>query len=301
MAAAAERRLDFGADVTRYAVGLPDIREYADPRLLVDLAAEAEAAGWDGLFVWDHLAPPDTDPISTPVTDPWVAIAAIAARTDRLRLGVMVVALARRRPWQVAREAVGVDHLSGGRFALGAGLGSADRSEFAAFGEDPDRRVRADRLDEALEIIDGLWTGDRYRFDGRHHQVDGAQFRPTPLQAPRIPIWIAGRWPARRPFRRAARWDGVFPTFEGVGHAEMPTPERFREAVRYTLDHRDGDRPFEVALEGQTEGRDPAADAAVVARFVENGLTWWVEKLGWFRGTVDEVRERIRRGPPRPA
>jgi alkanesulfonate monooxygenase SsuD/methylene tetrahydromethanopterin reductase-like flavin-dependent oxidoreductase (luciferase family) len=285
--------------VTRFAVGLPNIREYADPRLLVDLAAEAEAAEWDGLFLWDHLAAPDSESLPTPVTDPWVAMSAIAARTERLRVGIMVVALARRRPWKVAREAVSLDHLSGGRFALGVGLGSGDHSEFEAFGEDPDRRVRADRLDEGLEILAGLETGDPFRFDGRHHRVLEAQFLPTPVQRPRIPIWVAGRWPARRPFRRAARWDGVFPTFEDVGHAEMPTPERFRDAIRYTLDHRGDDRPFDVALEGQTEGRDPSVDAAVVDRFVEHGLTWWVEKLGWFRGTVGDVRNRIERGPPR--
>jgi alkanesulfonate monooxygenase SsuD/methylene tetrahydromethanopterin reductase-like flavin-dependent oxidoreductase (luciferase family) len=284
--------------VTRYAVGLPDIREYADPRLLVELAGEAEGAGWDGLFLWDHLAAPDSEPLATPVADPWVAIAAIASRTERLRLGIMVVVLARRRPWKVAREAATMDHLCGGRFALGAGLGSAERAEFEAFAEDADRRARADRLDEGLEIIDGLWSGAPYRFEGAHYRVGEAEFVPRPVQRPRIPIWIAGRWPARRPFRRAARWDGVFPTFEGVGHAEMPAPERFRDAVRYTLSRRDGDGPFDVVLEGQTGGRDRRADAAVVERFVEHGLTWWVEKLGWFRGTVDEVRDRIRRGPP---
>jgi alkanesulfonate monooxygenase SsuD/methylene tetrahydromethanopterin reductase-like flavin-dependent oxidoreductase (luciferase family) len=284
--------------VTRYAVGLPNIREYADPLLLVELAEASEAAGWDGLFVWDHLAAPDSEPPSSPVTDPWVAIAAIAARTRRLRLGVMVVALARRRPWKVAREAVGVDRLSGGRFALGVGLGSGHRSEFEAFGEDPDRSVRADRLDEGLEIVAGLWSGEPYSFAGRHHEVREAQFLPTPLQRPRIPVWIAGTWPARRPFRRAARWDGVFPTFAGVGHAEMPAPGEFGDAVRYTLEHRRSEAPFDVVLEGQTDGRDPATDAAVVDRFVEHGLTWWVEKLGWFRGTVADVRARIGRGPP---
>jgi alkanesulfonate monooxygenase SsuD/methylene tetrahydromethanopterin reductase-like flavin-dependent oxidoreductase (luciferase family) len=284
---------------TRFAVGLPNIREYADPRLLADLAGEAEAASWDGLFLWDHLAAPDSEPLATPVTDPWVAMAAIAAGTDRLRLGIMVVALARRRPWMVAREAVSLDRLSGGRFGLGAGLGSGDYSEFEAFAEDPDPRVRADRLDEALEIVAGLWTGEPFRFDGRYHRVVEAEFLPKPVQRPRIPIWIAGRWPARRPPRRAARWDGVFPTFAGVGHAEMPAPEDFRDAVRYTLEHRADPSRFDVVLEGQTEGRERRADAAVVDRFVEHGLTWWVEKLGWFRGTVDDVRGRIERGPPR--
>jgi Luciferase-like monooxygenase len=280
----------------RFAVGLPNLQEYADPRLLVDLAREAEAASWDGVFVWDHIAA--REPPSAPATDATVAVAAIAVATERVALGIMVVPLARRRPWKVAREAVSLDHLSGGRFHLGVGLGSGAYAEFEALGEDPDPRVRADRLDEALEILAGLWRGEPYSFQGAYHHVVEAQFVPTAVQRPRVPVWVAGRWPNRRPFRRAARWDGVFPTFEGVGHADMPTPETFGEAVEYTCGHRADDGAFEVILEGQTEGRDPASDADVVDRFAERGLTWWVEKLGWFRGSVQDTRERIRRGPP---
>jgi alkanesulfonate monooxygenase SsuD/methylene tetrahydromethanopterin reductase-like flavin-dependent oxidoreductase (luciferase family) len=279
------------------AVGLPNLREYADPRLVTELAREAEAAGWDGVFVWDHIAA--REQLSAPATDPTVAVASIAAATERVALGIMVVPLARRRPWKVAREAVSLDLLSNGRFHLGVGLGSGAYAEFEALGEDPDPRVRADRLDEALEMLEGLWTGEPYSFEGRYHHVPEAHFLPRALQRPRIPIWVAGRWPNRRPFRRAARWDGVFPTFEGVGHAEMPSPELFGEAVDYTREHRSAGGPFEVVLEGQTEGRARAADVALVDRYAERGLTWWVEKLGWFRGSIDDVRDRIRRGPPR--
>jgi alkanesulfonate monooxygenase SsuD/methylene tetrahydromethanopterin reductase-like flavin-dependent oxidoreductase (luciferase family) len=280
----------------RCAVGLPNLREYADPRLLTELARDAEAAGWDGVFVWDHIAA--REPLSAPATDSTVAVAAIAGATERVALGIMVVALARRRPWKVAREAVSLDLLSGGRFHLGVGLGSGTYSEFEALGEDPDARVRADRLDEGLEIIDGLWTGEPFRFEGTYHRVPEAHFLPRALQRPRIPVWVAGRWPNRRPFRRAARWDGVFPTFEGIGHAEMPSPDTFGQAVDYTREHRSSQAPFEVVLEGQTNGRDRARDADLVARYADRGLTWWVEKLGWFRGSVDDVRDRIRSGPP---
>jgi alkanesulfonate monooxygenase SsuD/methylene tetrahydromethanopterin reductase-like flavin-dependent oxidoreductase (luciferase family) len=284
--------------VLSYAVGLPNVREYADPRLLVELAAEAEAAGWDGVFVWDHIAR-EEDP-SVPATDPWIAVAGMAVRTQRIRLGIMVTPLARRRPWKVAREAVALDGLSGGRFSLGVGLGGGPRAEFAAFGEDPDPKVRAELLDEGLAILDGLWSGEPLRFEGKHHRVSGAHFTPRAVQEPRLPIWVAGRWPNRRPFRRAARWDGVFPLFEGVAAGEMATPERLAEAVAYTRGQRPDDgAPFDVALECVSAGEDRAVDAALSAAYAHAGLTWWVEALGWFRGPLEAMRQRIRRGPPR--
>jgi alkanesulfonate monooxygenase SsuD/methylene tetrahydromethanopterin reductase-like flavin-dependent oxidoreductase (luciferase family) len=284
--------------VLSYAVGLPNVREYADPRVLLELAAEAEAAGWDGAFLWDHIAR-EEDP-SVPATDPWIAVAAIAARTQRIRLGIMVTPLARRRPWKVAREAVAVDALCGGRFTLGVGLGGGAQAEFATFGESPDPKVRAELLDEGLAILDGLWSGEPFAFEGTHHRVSGAHFTPRSAQEPRIPIWVAGRWPNRRPFRRAARWDGLFPLFDGVGAGEMATPEQLAEAVSYTRDHReDTDGAFDVALECVSAGEDREADAALAATYADAGLTWWIEALGWFRGPLEATRERVRRGPPR--
>jgi alkanesulfonate monooxygenase SsuD/methylene tetrahydromethanopterin reductase-like flavin-dependent oxidoreductase (luciferase family) len=276
-------------------VGLPNVREYADPRLLAEFAAEAEAAGWDGVFVWDHIAR-EEDP-SVPATDPWIALAAMAVGTQRVRLGIMVTPLARRRPWKVAREAVALDALSGGRFTLGVGLGGGAQAEFAAFGESPDPRVRAELLDEGLAILDGLWSGEPFEFEGAHHRVTGAQFTPRPVQKPRVPVWVAGRWPNRRPFRRAAGWDGVFPVFEGVASGQMATPEQLAEVVSYTRGHRADDAAaFDVALECISTGED---DAALAATYSDSGLTWWVEALGWFRGPLEAMRERVRRGPPR--
>jgi alkanesulfonate monooxygenase SsuD/methylene tetrahydromethanopterin reductase-like flavin-dependent oxidoreductase (luciferase family) len=284
--------------VPSFAIGLPNVREYADPRLLVDLAGDAEAAGWDGVFLWDHIAR-EEDP-SVPATDPWIAMAAVATRTQRVRLGIMVTPLARRRPWKVAREAVALDVLSGGRFTLGVGLGGGAQAEFAAFGESADPKVRAELLDEGLAVLDGLWSGEPFSFEGAHHRVSGAHFTPRAVQEPRVPVWVAGRWPNHRPFRRAARWDGVFPVFDDVKWGEMPTPERLAEAVRYTRDHRPDGRPaFDVALECASAGEDRAADAAIAETYARAGLTWWIEALGWFRGPLDAMRERIRRGPPR--
>lgn len=156
---------------------------------------------------------------------------------------------------------------------------------------------RADRTDEALEIVCGLWSGRPFSFSGRYYSVAETVFVPTPVQQPRIPIWVAGRWPARRPFRRAARFDGVFPIFEGIGHTDRPSPARLGEVVSFVASEREARRveePFDVIVEAQSDG--PAAD--LVASYEEVGLTWWIEKLGWFRGSVDEVRARIEAGPP---
>ena len=279
----------------QFAVGLPNVREYADPRLLVDLAVAAESAGWDGVFLWDHLLYRE----GAPAVNPWISTAAIAQATSEIRLGVMVAALARRRPWNVARETAALDILSNGRLLFGAGLGSLE-DEFTLFGEDATGRVRADKLDESLEIITGLWSGRPFAYKGKHFELQQVHFLPTPLQTPRIPVLVAGRWPNRRPFRRAARWDGIFATHEQVGHNETMTVEQLTELIEYAHAHRAGGvRPLEVVIEGQTPGMDRDRDSETVTAYGRAGLTWWVEKLGWFRGTVDEMRDRIEAGPPR--
>ncbi len=280
-----------GTPSVRCAVGLPNVGEYADPQLLVSLGVLAEESGWDGVFYWDHVAYSD----GWPVTDPNVVVSAVVARTSRIRTGVLVTQLARRRPWKFARETATLDLLSGGRLVVGVGLGSTPREDYENFGEAGDARVRADRLDEGLEIVCGLWTGEPFAFSGHYYEVEETAFMPPPLQRPRIPIWVAGRWPARRPFRRAARYDGVFPTFEGIGHTDRPTPAQLREVVEFVAFARSPEAgAFDVVVEAQSEG--PDADA--VAQYAEVGLTWWIEKLGWFRGPVDYVQRRIAAGPP---
>src|SRR5439155_24776039 len=178
----------------------------------------------------------------------------------------------------------------------GVGLGSIPE-EYSAFGEDPDDRVRAERMDEGLDILTGLWTGERFEYRGRHYRVDATVFTPTPLQTPRIPVWIAGRWPNHRPFRRAARWDGVFATLEGLRHDEAIPAEQLRTIIAYTLDRRAAEGPFDVVIEGHTPG-DPGQARSQLVPYVEAGVTWWVEKIGWFRGSIEAMMERIRSGPP---
>lgn len=275
----------------RCAVGLPNLGDYGDPTLLVELARRAEDAGWEGVFLWDHMVYREP---GWPAADPWVTAGAIAANTERVRLGVLVTPLARRRPWKVARETATLDVLSGGRLVVGAGLGARGHEEFAAFGDEADPRVRAEKLDEGLDILVGLWSGEPFSYDGRHHRIKETVFLPRPVQRPRPPVWIGGKWPRRPAFRRAARWDAVFPVFEGLDYGEMAPPERLAEAVRYTREHRATDAPFDVVLEGLSDGPDPER----VAAYEAVGLTWWIEKLGWFRGPVDAMTGRIERGPP---
>jgi alkanesulfonate monooxygenase SsuD/methylene tetrahydromethanopterin reductase-like flavin-dependent oxidoreductase (luciferase family) len=279
----------------RFAIGIPTVREYGDPGLLVELGRSAEEAGWDGVFLWDHLVYGWGDAVA----DPWTTLAVLAARTERIRLGVCMTVLARRRPAKVARETATLDVLSGGRTVFGASLGSLGQEEFAAFGEDPDPRVRAEKVDEALDVIAGLWSGGPFSYRGRHNVVEETVFLPRPVQRPRIPIWIGGRWPSRRPFQRAARWDGVFPTHRDVGFNDLMPIAELRRIVDYTRSLRDDPGlPLDVIVEG-TSPADAEAAADVVAPYEDAGLTWWVERTGWFRGPVDEMRARVEAGPPK--
>jgi alkanesulfonate monooxygenase SsuD/methylene tetrahydromethanopterin reductase-like flavin-dependent oxidoreductase (luciferase family) len=275
--------------VLRRAVGLPTVGEFGDPRILVDLAVAAEDAGWDGVYLWDHVLYHDP---TWPVANATVALAAIAARTGRVRLGGLMTALPRRRVQVVARETVGLDLLSGGRLVVGAALGSMD-AEYAAFGEDPDLRVRAARLDESLDLLVRLWSAEPVRHRGRHLVADGVTLRPGPVQRPRIPVWCAGRWPNRAGFRRAARWNGVLPTFDGYGRERgLPPLPDFAAVVAFLRAERGSLDGFDIALEGRSTPGDPTPE-----RYTELGLTWWIEALGWWRGGLAEACTRIAAGP----
>jgi alkanesulfonate monooxygenase SsuD/methylene tetrahydromethanopterin reductase-like flavin-dependent oxidoreductase (luciferase family) len=278
----------------RCAVGVPNVGPFGDPLLLLDLAVAAEEHGWDGFFVWDHLLWRDP---RWDVAGPVAVIAAVAARTARIRIGILVNVLARRRIGEVARESVTVDLLSGGRLVMGAGLGSL-AAEFTAFGESGDARQRAARLDESLHLLDALWTGEPVTVQGQYLTAVDVRMLPRPVQRPRIPVWCGGRWPNKAPFRRAARWDGIMPTHVSYGLGETMPPDELRAAVQYTREHRTGGGPFDVILEGRTDGAVPDRGAAQVTPYLEAGLTWWIEALGWWRGSPQDAMTRVRQGPP---
>ena len=279
----------------QFAIDLPPFGPFSDPNLVADLAREAEDAGWDGFFLWDHINYKlDGSPDTLPIADPWIHLAAIALRTKSLKLGPMVTPLARRRPWKLARETVTLDHLSGGRLILGVGLGGDGDGEFSDFGEPADPRVHGAMLDEALAVLTRLWSGEEVSYQGEHYQLSQVRFLPTPVQTPRIPIWVAGIWPHKKPFRRAAQFDGVYPQQRGGAL----TPEDYRDILAFIQSQRTQSAPFEVLTRGRTSGTDQAGDAAPVAAYAQAGVTWWLEQ---FRpqNTLDEVRQRIQQGPPR--
>lgn len=252
----------------RFSLTLPIGGPCADPRVLADLAARAEAAGWDGAFVEDYVVF-QGDP-NAATGDPWVSLAAMAKATHRIRLGTKVTPLARRRPWVVARQAVALDQLSDGRIVLGVGTGDVGDhvvrdASFSHFGEATGAGERAERLDEALEIIAGLWTGEPFRHVGRHFSVDEVRFLPRPVQEPRIPIWVGGGYPHAGPTARAARWDGS--VLYRADQAAM-TPDDVR-AIRANAGH----RPYDVSVSAPST-RDRSADAAALAALEGAGATW---------------------------
>jgi alkanesulfonate monooxygenase SsuD/methylene tetrahydromethanopterin reductase-like flavin-dependent oxidoreductase (luciferase family) len=259
--------------------------ELADVRLVGDIAAGAEASGWDGVFVWDHTMTHG----GLDVADPWLALAVAALRTERVRLGALVTPLARRRPWDVARQVAVLDRLSGGRMVFGAGLGGDGRGELTGFGEERDRRARAALLDEALELVTALWTGEPVTHGGPAFHLDGGQVRPTPLQAPRPPVWLACVWPNRAPLRRAARYDGVFP----IGAGDSLPAADLRAALAVVAGHRDPDAgPFDAAVADQ----DPATPARL-AELADAGATWWLQGFGE-RPRAADVQAAAGAGPP---
>jgi hypothetical protein len=260
----------------------------SDVHTLVAYAREAEAAGWDGYFVWDSVFG----------TDPWVALGAVASQTERIKIGTMLTPVSRRRPWKLACETMTVDQLSNGRLILAVGLGAPDTG-FDKVGEVVDRKTRAQLLDEGLTILKGLWSGEEFSYSGQHYQVRDVTFAPTPVQQPHIPIWVVGAWPRVPSMQRVTRWDGVLPAKLGDdGTYLTPTPDDIRDMKSYIMEHRTTTTPFDIVMEGVTPGDDPEQARAILQPLADAGTTWWIESL-WSTPDDATVLRRIRQGPPR--
>ncbi len=286
----------------RYGLILPNAGAWGDARSLAELAYLAEETGWDGFFLEDYLFWHGRQDI--PTYDPWIALAAISMQTEKIHLGTMVTALPRRRPWKVAREAVTLDHLSNGRLILGVGAGDTSvfihDPSFTQFGESADPRQRGRMLDEALEIIAGLWSGRPFSDQGRYYRVNEVTCLPCPLQIPRIPIWIGGGWPLKGPSQRATRWDGscLYKYVPDDPEADW-TPEDVRRLKALVERERSGQIPFDIALGGRTRGSDWERDRALIGSLAEAGATWWIEMIPPQTGSIKTVRKHIERGPLR--
>ena len=276
----------------RFAIDIAPLGELSDPRASMRLADAAERSGWDGLSIWDSLGLS----MGTAAADPFVTLAAVAARSERLRLITSIVAVARRRPQLVVQAAACLDLVSDGRLILGVGAGE-DRPDFEAFGEPHDRSVRIARMDESLEIIDAGLRGRELDHSGEHLVAVGARLGPRPAQRPRPPMWLGALRPAG--VRKAARWDGwIAVAMSEDGSTMSMTPDDLAGQVSIALDERQtlgmaGD-PFDVAVLG-VAGRDGAS----VAGFSDAGATWWLESLSPMRGSVDELEAVVLAGPPR--
>jgi alkanesulfonate monooxygenase SsuD/methylene tetrahydromethanopterin reductase-like flavin-dependent oxidoreductase (luciferase family) len=284
----------------RYSINIPNFGDFADARTVATVAAAAEAAGWDGLFVWDHVVHDKQRRKGQPFGDPWMLMTAAALATSRLRIGPLVTPVARRRPEQLARQVATLDALSGGRVIFGAGLGGPIDDEFASFGDTTDPVVLAERLDEGLELLTRYWTGETVDHDGPHFRVRSTELLPATVQRPRPPVWIAGYWPNRRPMRRAAEWDGAVPLFASARHGQAPSSDELRELVDYIAMQR-GDRaaePYDVVVGGVSEN-STAAD--LIGPLRDAGATWWDERQvqtnpDHYR--AEPVLRRIEAGPP---
>jgi alkanesulfonate monooxygenase SsuD/methylene tetrahydromethanopterin reductase-like flavin-dependent oxidoreductase (luciferase family) len=262
----------------------------------LEQAILAEKSGWDGVFVWEAAYG----------VDAWTLLAAIAQRTSRIRLGTMLTPLPWRRPWKVASQAITLDQLSGGRTILSVGLGAVSTG-LGKTGEQLDRRLRAEMLDEGIDLMAGLWQG-QLAYAGRHYSVDLsaredlARVAEFPQQ-PRIPIWVVGVWPRPRSMRRVLRCDGVLPaSMDERGF--RPTAPQDIEAMLAWLRARGAARPgFDVVIEGATPSDDAAGAAAIVAPWEQAGCTWWIESRWELSSDATErsrrVCERLSAGPPR--
>lgn len=266
----------------------PPFGELSDPARVAGLAAAAEAAGWSGIFLWDHM-------LATPglaVGDAWIAMAAVAQATSSIRLGAMVTPLSRRRPWVLARQAAALDLLSGGRLVIGAGLGDDGWREFSSFGEVAGPRERGLLLDESLEVLRRLLAGHDVDYDGKRLAVHTTPFLPRPVQEP-VPVWAGCRWPNRAPLARAARVQGCFPIFPG--DPAMPDAADVT-ALRAELARLGAPDGHDLAVKCALRLLPPAGRARAVAAAESSGVTWLLEGFD-SRTPAAEVEAAAADGP----
>ncbi|MHB8629745.1 MAG: LLM class flavin-dependent oxidoreductase [Aggregatilineales bacterium] len=277
----------------QYGIELPNVY---DARTLAEFASLAEQSGWDGIFLEDYVIHHSAPDAST--YDPWIALAAMALRTERIRLGTTVTPLSRRRPWKLARETVTLDHLSNGRLILGVGLGDLNDHAVGQVGEATDTKQRAEMLGEALDVLTGLWSGQPFSYSGKYYHVHNVTMLPRPVQTPRIPIWVGGNWPHKGPFRRAARWDGFVGGKEhGPDEDWRLSPAEIRALIAEITSRRSTAAPFDIALGGAPRSHDVDRDRAYIRSAAEAGATWWMEWVAPANNA--DVRDYIEQGPLR--
>lgn len=285
----------------RYSVNVPNFGEFAAPEVFAEVARRAEEAGWDALLVWDHVV--GEKHLRWTIADPWVLLTAAALATSRIRLGTAITPVARRRPSKLAREVATLDRLTGGRMVLGAALGAPVEDEYGSFGDTTDNRVLAERLDEGLHALDLLWSGEPVTYQGNQVTIDDVVFLPTPVQRPRVPVWVGGFWPNKAPMRRAARWDGAIPCMAGFEAARTPQVSEVRELMMFLRGCRAenglSDRPFDIVIGGMSSSGPAGRD--LTGPLADLGVTWRDERMPWGDDLerAEPILRRIEQGPPR--
>ncbi len=263
---------------------------FGDARFAAVCAEKAESAGWDGFFVWEPVWG----------TDAWICLTAAAMSTKKIRLGTMLTPLPVLAPWKLASETATLDNLSGGRVILSVGLGAVDTG-FMNFGLPTERKIRAERLDEGLEILTGLWKGQPFAFEGNHYHIQPTEFNipSPPVQQPRIPIWVVGAWPSMKSMHRAMQYDGLLPNFIGadgkvaMGHPDLSTVKDMTDFVK-----KNSPNPFfDIIMEGETDPTQPDT-LEIVHDYRTHGVTWWMEAQ-WTAKGEEAVLKRIKAGPPK--
>ena len=267
-----------------------------DPKVAIELSAEAEAAGWDGVFVAEMIYGPDA----------WVILTGAAMRTERIRLGTLLSPVARMRPWKIASETATLDRISDGRVILAVGLGALETG-YKEYGEVTDRKTRVELTEETLQIVTLLWKGEPFNFQGKHYQVDITglsqgirDWETRPVQQPRIPIWHAGTWPAGPSMRRALKYDGLLPNVFLDGKHASSTPEAIAEMRALANETRGVDVPYDIIVEGESQPNNPEEIEKMNA-WEQAGATWWIESSWSKQDDIDFLRARISGGPPRGA
>jgi hypothetical protein len=272
----------------KYGIALP----YWDAHRIARFARLAEDYAWDGIFVGDAIW----------TLDPTISLAAAAIQTSSIRLGLMVVPMPLRRPWKVASETVALDHLSNGRLILGLGAGAVWMGWQAFPDEVTDTKARAEMLDEAIDILTGLYARKPFDYDGKHYHVrltllDEQYYPPAPIQQPRIPLWVPGIWPRKKSMRRILKCDGLLAQkMDAAGQFVNVTPQDIHEMKAYVDANRTLTTPFDIIIEEQSLDWSQSQIQDKLGQWQEAGATWWVE--GLWGADEAQVQRRIEMGPP---
>jgi len=266
--------------------------EYFDPKLMIELAITAEKSGWDGIFIWDQVL--GFIDVDVAMNDPWVVLGAIASKTSKIKIGPMMTPIPRRRPWKLARETITLDHLSNGRLILSVGIGFPLELEYGYFGEDHDPILLQEKLKEGMIILEGLWTGEAFHFNGAHYNLKEMKFLPKPFQIPRIPVWIAiiGKHESR--IKQAIKWDGVIPIEKDYTCISLENLKDIKKKVEIFRVKR---KDFDYVVIGES---DLFIDkkSKIITQYHAAGATWWLESIHEWRFSLKETRKLIQSGPP---